>query len=419
MSNHSSSGAQSDIKQNIKQAVVLAGGKSSRFIPYNQSHSKLAIRLMGRSIIGWTLLSLTKSGISEIVVVVGSQTPVLKNVITDFKQNNPDLNIRLVVQEQPKGMADAILSAKKLLSDRFLVINGSQFDADSLITQLKQVQSPVVISVKTTQKPWLYGIVETDGDRAVSLVEKPANCKAPAKRVVSAYILTKKFIDFMADKPSSDYLLEETLNEWMKTHQVKVTQINQITPSLKYSWDLLDIKNLLFDRVDLKISSSAKISKTAVIEGDIYIGDKALVSHYAVIQGPAYIGDNAVVGNYCQVRKKSVIEDNAEIQRYTDLNDSILMTGAHIHSGFVGSSIIGQEARIGANFVTANRRLDREEIQPIVKGRSVTTNRTRLGAIVGHEAKFGVNVSLMPGVIVNSSSKIYPGEVVYKNFEKK
>jgi bifunctional UDP-N-acetylglucosamine pyrophosphorylase/glucosamine-1-phosphate N-acetyltransferase len=404
------------MSSDIKQALVLAGGKSSRFIPFNQHRSKLATKIMGRSILEWTLASLAQSQIEDIIVVLGSDTEELREIIRHFIQANQTLSIQTVIQQQPQGMADAILTAKNLLRDRFLVINGSQFNAGKLIPQLQKIDSSVVVSCQSTQKPWLYGIVKTQGDQAVKLVEKPLNHSVPAQRVVSGYVLTNEFINYMANQSNNEYLLEESLNEWMKNHPVKVNRVNQAVPSLKYSWHLLDIKDLLFNQLDYSVSEQAKIADSALIKGDVYIGKNALIGQNAIVEGPAYIGAGAVVGRYSVVRKKSVLEAKAEIQSYTDLSDSLVMQGAHIHSGFVGNSIIGQQARIGANFVTANRRLDRDQIKPTVKGKSVKTQRTRLGAMVGHQAKIGINVGTMPGIVIDCSAQVYPGVTIFDNY---
>ncbi len=404
------------MSSNIKQALVLAGGKSSRFIPFNQHRSKLATKIMGRSIIEWTLASLAQSQIEDIVVVLGSDTAKLKEIIRHFSQVNQTLSIQTVIQQQPQGMADAILTAKSLLRDRFLVINGSQFNAGKFMPQLQTIDSSVVVSCQSTQKPWLYGIVKTQGDLAVGLVEKPQNHSVPAQRIVSGYVLTKGFINHMANKSNNEYLLEKSLDEWMKNHPVKINWVSQTVPSLKYSWHLLDIKDVLFNQLDYSVSKQTKIADTALIKGDVYIGKNAMIGQYAIVEGPAYIGDEAVVGRYSVVRKKSVLEAKAEIQSYTDLNNSLVMQGAHIHSGFVGNSIIGQQARIGANFVTANRRLDRGQIKPTVKGKPVNTHRTRLGVMVGHQARIGINVGTMPGIVIDSSAQVYPGETIFNNY---
>ncbi len=404
------------MKAPIKQAIVLAGGQSSRFVPYSQDCSKLAIELMGRSVIEWTLLSLAGAEIDEIIVVMGQETHQLKKEIADFNQTHPGLSVQSVIQQQPNGMADAILTAKELLTDRFLVVNGSQFNAGRLVSQLNMINSPVILSCQATEQPWLYGIVETKGDRAISLKEKPTDSSVPAQRVVSAYVLTKKFINFMSGKASDQYLLETALNAWMQTEVVKLNRVKKDFPSLKYSWHLLDLKNLLFNHIDFGISNQAQIAESAVIKGDVYVGDNALIGEFAEVRGPVYIGAGSVVGRYCVIRKESVLEQQAEIQSYTDLNDSLIMSGAHVHSGFIGNSVIGKQARIGANFITANRRLDRGEIKPTVKGKEVNTKRTRLGAIVGHQAKIGINVGTMPGVIIDSTARVYPGETIFENY---
>jgi bifunctional UDP-N-acetylglucosamine pyrophosphorylase/glucosamine-1-phosphate N-acetyltransferase len=91
--------------------------------------------------------------------------------------------------------------------------------------------------------------------------------------------------------------------------------------------------------------------------------------------------------------------------------------GAHIHSGFIGDSVIGQDCRIGANFITGNRRLDRSEIYAYVQGRKVNTSKTYLGAIIGHQTKMGINTSTSPNVIINNQTIVAPNSYIDSNID--
>ncbi len=401
------------MKKSIKQAVVLAGGKSSRFEPFNQNQSKLEFNLLGKPLIIWTLENLAKTQIKQAVVIVGSHTPTLSQTIKKYQQQLSNLEIKLVKQPEPKGQADAILQASGLLEPRFIVINGSHFDADVFLSKIDSFKTQVGLFSQTTDQPGLYGILELNKkNQAVSLVEKPKEHSSPAQRVVSCYILSRQFVEFMKGFEQDEYLLESALNKWMKQSAVEVREINHASPSLKYVWHLLDIKDILLKKVKLEADPSAQISDTAQIKGEVYLGENAVIGDQAVVEGPVFIGDNALVGRFCTIRGGSVIEAEAEVQGYCDVNNSVVGRETHIHSGFVGDSVIGEDCRIGAGFTSANRRLDRDKISAQVKEKEVGTDRSRLGAIVGHQARIGINVSIMPGVIIKNKTKIFPGKII-------
>ncbi|MEA1898465.1 MAG: hypothetical protein U9N53_12470, partial [Bacteroidota bacterium] len=106
-----------------------------------------------------------------------------------------------------------------------------------------------------------------------------------------------------------------------------------------------------------------------------------------------------------------LIGANAEITR------CILQNNVHIHSGFFGDSIIDSGCRIGAGTITANARIDREQIQSTVKGKKIDTGLKSLGAIIGENTKIGIHCSLMPGVFIDSNCIIGPNSTVFDNIE--
>jgi bifunctional UDP-N-acetylglucosamine pyrophosphorylase/glucosamine-1-phosphate N-acetyltransferase len=121
------------------------------------------------------------------------------------------------------------------------------------------------------------------------------------------------------------------------------------------------------------------------------------------------VGNNALIRKYVNLEDGVMIGTNAEVTR------SIFQANSHIHSGFFGDSIIGENARIGAGTITANLRVDRGEIKPMVKGARVETKLTSLGAIIGEGSHLGSMVNLMPGVLIGTNSKIGPSSLVKEN----
>jgi len=94
------------------QAVILAAGESSRFWPLNQKHKSL-IKIMGRPLIFYTIESLKKAGIKDIIIVQGPK----KDIEEELKDYQP--NIKYVIQEEPKGMGNALWQARDLIKGQF------------------------------------------------------------------------------------------------------------------------------------------------------------------------------------------------------------------------------------------------------------------------------------------------------------
>jgi NDP-sugar pyrophosphorylase family protein len=397
------------------QVVILAGGESSRFYPFNRLH-KSFFGIGGKSILERTLLSVKKADPSEIILVLGQDN------YDEEKKYCQGLRsfegVKFVPQSNSLGQADAVLAAKGLLKGDFFVINAQQFDFDTLakgFINKKEISSSVAtIGLTKTESPQRYGIAKLEGNKVRGVVEKPEKGKEPSNmRVVGIYLLSKEFLDMLQKHEIRQYLLEDVLNGVAKKGGVSFVEIKSAPPSLKYPWDILDIKDEILAGMDFGVDESAKIAKTAVLKGDkIFVGKNAEVYDFAIIEGPAYLGEGAVVGSYCQVRGGSILEKSAQIERYTDLKNSHIGENTHIHSGFIGDSVIGRDGRIGANFIVANRRLDRQNIGVVVNGEKIDTGKSFFGAVVGDNVKIGIGVSVMPGAVIGSDCEIPPNTQV-------
>lgn len=398
------------------QAVVLAAGQSRRMVPFNHTSNKAKLQLMGRPILGWTLKALAATGIERVVVVINQQMQLGESFWAEWRGSFASLEI--VMQTELNGQAGALVTALPKLAEEFLVINVNHLTADEFVLLLAELSTPIgFLSVSTTH-PEHYGLVEFDETTGLvsAVVEKPSyDAGKPAHRLVGMYRLTKAFVQDLTSAALTDSSLETMVTQWAQRGLVSTKVVTTEPPTLKYAWHLLDCKQYLWPKIDYHIDPTAIIAPTALIRGEVCIGPGAVIGDYAIIEGPAYIGARAVVGQYCVVRKGTVLEAGAQIQRYVDISNSILMADAHVHSGFIGDSIIGERTTIGAGFVTANRRIDRQEISVRVQGKKISTNKTYLGAMIGDEVRIGIQVGTMPNVLVAAQSTILPGTIVRSN----
>ncbi len=152
----------------------------------------------------------------------------------------------------------------------------------------------------------------------------------------------------------------------------------------------------LYDQVadDVWIAKSAKVFDSAYIGGACIIGENAQVRQCAFIRGDAIVGNNSVVGNSAEL-KNVIIFNNCETPHYN----------------YVGDSILGFHAHMGAGSITSNIKADRTNI--IIKGEEeYVTGRRKIGAILGDWVEVGCNAVLNPGTIVGQHSMIYPTSCV-------
>lgn len=182
--------------------------------------------------------------------------------------------------------------------------------------------------------------------------------------------------------------------------------------SLKYPWHILDVMDYFF-RVGLKqrISKSAKISSKAQVDGDVIIEDNVRILEGAIIRGPAYIGKNAIIGNYALIRG-SIIGDNTVVGFTSEITRSYIGKNCWFHTNYVGDSVIGDKVSFGSGAITANLRLDEEEIYSKVGESKIDTQRNKLGTIIGSNVRIGINAMIMPGIKIGTGSFVGSGVIL-------
>ena len=143
------------------------------------------------------------------------------------------------------------------------------------------------------------------------------------------------------------------------------------------------------------IAKSAKVYPTAFINGPAIIGKNAEVRHCAFIRGNAIVGEGAVVGNS------------------TELKNVILFNKVQVpHYNYVGDSILGYKAHMGAGSITSNVKSDKTLVTIKAGDERIETKLKKMGAILGDEVEVGCNSVLNPGTVIGSKSNIYPLSMV-------
>lgn len=139
------------------------------------------------------------------------------------------------------------------------------------------------------------------------------------------------------------------------------------------------------------IHKSAKVFETAYIAGPAIICKDAEVRHCAFIRGKAIVGEGAVVGNS------------------TELKNVILFDGVQVpHYNYVGDSILGYKAHMGAGSITSNVKSDKKLITIKGPDENIDTGIKKIGAFLGDMVEVGCGSVLNPGTIVGKESNIYP-----------
>ncbi|SDU08640.1 transferase hexapeptide (six repeat-containing protein) [Verrucomicrobium sp. GAS474] len=177
-------------------------------------------------------------------------------------------------------------------------------------------------------------------------------------------------------------------------------------------WEVLPkIKGYL--DANLKPGLHGRSVGTPYIGERVFIGEGTVVEHGAVIKGPAWIGKNCEIRAGAYIRENVIVGDGAVLGNSCEFKNSILFDGAQVpHYTYVGDSILGYKAHLGAGVTLSNFKLAGDEITIRVPGHeSIKTGLRKFGAIVGDGAEVGSKTVLNPGSILGKGVVIYPGVV--------
>lgn len=192
-------------------------------------------------------------------------------------------------------------------------------------------------------------------------------------------------------------------------YDLSQTISKDIFNSFIYPWEVLprisafivELGNKLnkdeFNQIEenIWISKSAKIAKTAYINGPAIIDKDAEIRHCAFIRGNAIVGMGAVVGNS------------------TELKNVILFNKVQVpHYNYVGDSILGYKSHMGAGSITSNVKSDKTLVAINCGNQKIETNLKKFGAMLGDNVEVGCNSVLNPGTVVGKNSNIYPLSMV-------
>lgn len=154
---------------------------------------------------------------------------------------------------------------------------------------------------------------------------------------------------------------------------------------------------------------SALLSLDAYLNGRVFVGEGTVVEPGARIVGPCILGKGCVVREGAYLRGGVIGGDGCVVGHGVEVKHSILLDGASVsHLNYVGDSILGNGANLGAGVKCANLRLDRKEIWVSYEGEKIATGLRKMGAIVGDGVQVGCNCVLNPGTLLGRESICYP-----------
>ena len=350
-------------------------------------------------------------------MVVQFEAEKIKSFFKDGKELGS--KISYVKQKRLGGTADAVKSVESELGgeDRFLIVYGDNYyDQKALDKFVKSSDSKdLLMGVAQVKDPSRFGSLEIKRGNIVAIHEKVAS---GIVGVVNAgiYVLDNSIFSAVRKTRKSrrgEFELTDSLGLLMaEGRRIRTIPFGKgAWVGISYPWDLLEA-----NRSALDSDEEVRDGETEVgvhLKGSVSMAEGSLVKSGSYIEGPVFIGEDSVVGPNAYLRPGTSLGKEVKVGAGCEVKNSIVMDDAKIpHLSYVGDSVLGNAASLGAGTITANLKFNDSNVMSKVKTRLVDTGQRKLGAIIGDGAKTGINVSIFPGVKIGADAWIGPGATV-------
>ena len=392
------------------QAVILAAGEGTRMRPLTDGTPKPMLPVADRPLVAHTADAAVAAGVEELVFVVGYRADAVRSYFGESYRSVP---VTYAVQSEQLGTAHAVRAARDALSGPFAVLNGDDlYDRESLATLLSA--DPGAVGTYDVEDPRPYGVFEFDGETVTGVVEKPAD--PPSNRVnVGAYLFPAEAREWL-DVPESqrgEYELTDVLERVIERRTVQSVPIDRWL-GVGRPWELLAANE--WKLAELERDLAGEVASEADLRGTVLVEAGATVEPGVVMEGPVLVRTGASVGPNAYLRGATLLGEDVHVGNGVEIKNSVIRRGTNVpHLSYVGDSVLGRDANLGAGTTVANLRHDDRPVRLTVKGERVSTGRRKFGVVVGDGAKTGIDTALNAGVTLGSGARTEPGETVLRD----
>ncbi|MCI1965078.1 MAG: UDP-N-acetylglucosamine pyrophosphorylase [Oscillospiraceae bacterium] len=179
--------------------------------------------------------------------------------------------------------------------------------------------------------------------------------------------------------------------------------------TLHYPWEALpEIEKLI-----LQIGSTLPEDEYERRSETVWVHRTAVVFDSAYLHGPVIIGPRTEVRQCAFIRGKALVGADCVVGNSTELKNVILFDGVQVpHYNYVGDSILGYKAHMGAGSITSNIKSDKTNVRISTGSERIETGLRKIGAVLGDHVEVGCNSVLNPGTIIGKETTIYPLSMV-------
>ncbi len=377
--------------------------------PLTAKRPKVMLPVAGKPFLEQIILRARQAGVDRLVIVVGYGADQVRSHFGDGSR----LGVRIdyALQERQLGTGHALLAARALAEESFLVLNGDVLAEADDLKRVLQEGAPAVAAMRVPE-PSRYGVFLLEGGSMKLVVEKSPS---PPSDLANAgiYLFHQDIFEALETvKPSERAEIELTdgLNALAELGKVGVVQLESWM-EIGRPWDILAANEALLPKVEPLVEG--EIEPGATLKGKVSVGKNTIVRAGSYIVGPVVVGESCDIGPNCYIRPGTCLGNSVRVGNAVEVKNSAIMDGTKIgHLSYVGDSVIGEGCNFGAGTICANLRHDKGSIKSFVKGARVDSGRRKLGAIMGDDVKTGINTTIYPGTVIDSGFRGLPAAVL-------
>jgi glucose-1-phosphate thymidylyltransferase len=337
------------------KGLILSGGKGTRLRPLTHTSAKQLVPVANKPVLFYGLEAMAHAGIRDVGIIIAPETG------DEIRESAGDgsgfgLDITYIEQDEPRGLAHAVLTAEDFLGDTpFVMYLGDNLLRDGiteLVETFRSEEPDALILLTPVPDPEHYGVAELADGRVARLVEKPKEPQTDLA-LVGVYMFTPSIFDAARSiEPSWRDELEIT-----DAIQTLVDRGLRVDPHIVHGWwkdtgqvqDMLEANRLILDDLIERVDGELVESR---VEGRVVIEEGARLER-STVRGPAIVG------------RGSRITD-AYIGPYTAIAEDVEITGAELEHSIVlaGSAIRHLEYRIEASLIGKNVQIRRGPALP-------------------------------------------------------
>ena len=374
----------------MKQAVILAAGEGQRLRPFTVTKPKTMISIAGKPILQYVVEALARNGIRNIVIVAGYR----REQVFNYMGNGEKFGVRItyITQEKQLGTAHALMQAREVVEDEFLVLPGDNLIEANTIAQFVKMR-PQAMLVKKVDNTARYGVVTTEGEMVMDITEKPREAECDIINT-GIYAFDKRVFEFI----EAELAIPDVINNMIAQGcPVSCQETDGTWLDVVYPWDILSLNNAILRRIPPSLGGT--IEAGASVKGLVSIGKDTIIRGNCYILGPVVIGESCDIGPNVCILPATSIGNNVVISPFSSIENSVIGDDVNIGPGaIIEDSVIDESCLIQGRFTACCG-----EVEVRVNDQF---HQVKVGAMLGVGCNLKSSVVAQPGAVIGNYTQV-------------